>query len=191
MLPKNIIATIVEQYIFTPSCLEETKRGMKEFFDLANVREAEEIDFSIEEVALFSDWLIYDYIASNGRTFLENFITDNPLKLNPSAMSVYQDLLSNYCGVFEVKHVIRGQSFVLENVQNGEKQEISEPLATLDMEEDDVFFGRLAEVGGRCELVGSAGISMPKLHPGTRRFFRAIELKIGPKMMRDVIHNFL
>ncbi len=152
-MKNGTIENIISYYLENKKFSLEIERAEKEFFGLNN----EAVLLSVEEKTreFFMEWLVFDFKLANGYSLLQDYYYLNPHKRPLYEMQVYKDLQNNIYGLLEVQKINLGVGIELVVLHTGEKYYVQEHLATFDCQKGDVFFGRVAFVGGHYELVGA------------------------------------
>ena len=148
MIPKGTIRKVGEYYFSNPKYRDEVFRGLKEFFG-DNIPDNDE--------PLFNEWMMYDFIFSDGKKMLEKFYEENPLSIPLYRREIYNTLTENHYGLFEVMKVIPFKGLSLRRLSDGKEFEVSEISATMDLEIGDVFITRVAMIIDHYQLVASDG----------------------------------
>lgn len=148
MIPKGTIRKVGEYYFGNPEYRHEILRGINEFFD-GNPPNNDE--------PLFNEWMMYDFVFSDGKTMLEKFYNENPLSIPLYRRGIYNTLRENYYGLFEVLEVVPFKGLKLRRVSDKKVFDASEISLTMEIEVGDVFITRVARVFDHYQLVGADG----------------------------------
>jgi len=148
MIPKGTIRKVGEYYFSNLKYRDEIFRGLKEFFG-NNIPNNDE--------PLFNEWMMYDFMFTDGRDMLEKFYEENPLSIPVYRREIYKALTENYYGLFEVLKVMPFKGLLLRRLSDGKEFEVSEISATMDLEVGDVFITRVAKIIDHYQLVGADG----------------------------------
>ena len=116
MLPKGSIAKVYEYYFTAPEFSGEVMRALKDFFNRSDLDKGGSLNTTEQSEVFFNEWFLYDFILENGNTVLDDFITNNPFNLKNEEMELYQNLLDNKYGIFEVLDLELGKSITLKDL---------------------------------------------------------------------------
>ncbi|MEW5761678.1 MAG: hypothetical protein AB1776_00560 [Bacillota bacterium] len=152
------LAAYAEEAVF----IREASRAQELFFhefehNLCNVDE----DFIIERCF---EWFIFDYRLSNGHRIIELFKEDYIDRLPLTEALLLMLWLEAHCSLYEVKAVLPGKGFIVENLLDGKCCRVRNPGTPGDITAESIAFIRLLKVGEEYEFSTSAlGL------PGTRK----------------------
>jgi len=190
MLPRGSIAKIYEYYFTAPQFKDEVIRALREFFNRPDLEKSGSLNIGNEKSkGFFNEWFLYDFIMTNGRMPLEDFINTNPFNLKALELKLYRDLLDNRFGIFEVLEIELGHSLTIEDLQTGKRWLVFENRGTYDLEKGRIFFGRVGRVGDHYELIGADSFSLQDVDDATKKSFRKMKFKITPKEASDILNT--
>lgn len=152
---QGTIANVLDYYFGNPRVFgNELDRASKEFFGKEKPTahgEAEDAQF----LELFTQWFLFHFRFSSGKSVLEDFRERNPYGAAPEALEAYRTLADNIFGYFEVREVRRDEGMTLEYLHEKKTYWVKEKLATHELTPGDVFVGRIGKVGDVYELQGN------------------------------------
>ena len=155
MIPRGTISRVGQYYMSNPEYTDEIFRAFKEFFDKPDLGTDRNIHLEEDEEPLFNEWLTYDFRFSDGKGMLEKYYTENPHNIPEYRRKIYKTLMENYYGFYEVLEVRRMVGLSIRRLHDGKKFDVSEVSATLGLDVEDIFAGRVGNVIDHYELVGS------------------------------------
>lgn len=161
-------------------------RALREFFDRPDLDKGGSLETNEKSEGFFNEWFLYDFVLQGGCTVLEDFIATNPLNLKDAEMKIYQDLLDNTYGIFEVLEIDLGKNIKVIDLQNGKEWIVREFSATFGLEKGSVCFGRIGKVGDHYELIGADPLSLQKIDEATKKSFQQTKFKLTPKIVHEI-----
>lgn len=162
MLPKGFISRVIDHYLMQPTFKTEMDRAMIEFFQLDSIADFDPQMVSPLTGGLLSEWLLYDFILSDGRTMLQNWVETNPQDLAAKTISEYKELLnSQIYSFFEVLQIHPGQSLRLRNIFTDETYFVLEHQGTYDTTLGALLPLRLARYRNNWRIVSADSIQLP------------------------------
>jgi hypothetical protein len=190
MIPRGTISKVGRYYITSPEYTDEINRAFKEFFGKSHLEENEE--------PLFNEWLTYDFKFSDGKSMLEKYYTENPHDILDYKRKIYETLLENYYGLFEVVEVKRYVGLSIKRLKDGKIFDVSEVSATMDLDVEDIFVTRVGKVIDHYELVGCdtkvIKVSQSQDEKKKKFYMDTVFLKVKMDTPKDAIvffRNFL
>lgn len=187
MLPKGSIAKIYEYYFTTPRHSEDVLRAMREFFDRPDLDRGGSLEMNDRSEGLFNEWFLYNFILTNGKTPLVNFIDENPLRVSKNDIALCRTILkSNEYGLFEVLSVDIDKGLMLKNLQTGKEIYVSERKLTSQVTTDSIFFGRIGLVDDHYELIGADTFSIQATGDEIKKYFHGMKFELTPKTAHDI-----
>jgi len=189
MLPRGSIAKLYEYYFTAPQFKGEVICALRGFFNRPDLNKGSFLKTNEKSEGFFNEWFLYDFILNNGQTVLENFITTNPFKLKDKEMELYQKLLNNKYGIFEVIDLELSKSITLKDLQTGKQWLVQERKATFDLKKGYLFFGRIGEVGDHYELIGADSFTLQGVNEKVRRYLRNKKFKLTPKEVNEIFNK--
>jgi len=160
---------------------------MQEFFNRPDLDVGGSLETNDKSEGLFNEWFLYDFVLSNDKTPLANFINENPLGLSKNKMTFYQNLLrSHEYGLFEVLRVEIDRGLTLRNLQTGGEVYVYERKLTSQVEPGSVFFGRIGIVDDHYEIIGADSFSIEALDERVKKHFQRMKFKLTPKITHDI-----
>ena len=190
MLQKGTIAKIYEHYFTAPQFSHDVMRALRDFFNHPDLDRGGSLGTTEMSQGLFNEWFLYDFVLSNGRTVLADFVFSNPLKISANEILLYQEMLNtNLYGLFEVKNVENGEGLMLENLQSGEKTYVYEKKLTSQVRVGDAFFGRIAKVADRYELIGADTYAFQGIDDKFKKLMRKELVKLTPKIAHEILEH--
>ena len=135
--------------------------AIREFFQSEKADYDREVTITDREDSLFMEWITFDYVLQNGKKLIDNFISENPLKLSVQELEVYENLKMNKYGMFEILKVKIDEYIDLESLQSGKIYRVKEKMGTHDAELKTLLFCRVGKVDDHWELIGSDSVSYP------------------------------
>lgn len=135
--------------------------AIREFFQSEKADYDREVTITDREDSLFMEWITFDYVLQNGKKLIDNFISENPLKLSVQELKVYEDLKMNKYGMFEILKVKIDEYIDLESLQSGKIYRVKEKMGTHDAQVKTILFCRVGKVDDHRELIGSDPVSYP------------------------------
>jgi len=161
---------------------ESAHQAFHEFFGIAVNDCPEPDELPDRDIAYFSEWLVFDFRLPNGKTLLEYYIERNPDNLSGVELKTYRDLLTNEYGLWEILEIELGLCMKLRNVQTDQPFEVKECRGTFGLRKGNLFYGRVALVEGRWELVtGTTHVWDVRLGGGAKEYFRKAKDRLSPK----------
>lgn len=140
----------------------EVTSAMHEFFENNDIGPGAKFDFQDQrEEGFFMEWVAFDYRLRNGKKLIEDFISENPLKLSVTELEAYEDLMINKYGMFEIVGIKLDEYIDLESLQSGKTYHVKEKMGTHDARLATILFCRIGKVDDHWELIGSDPISYP------------------------------
>src|SRR3989344_7124887 len=125
MLRPNMISRLQGYYFNNPLYKRDLVRSTREFFDAPDFQHGGFVRGPEESIGFYNEWFMYDFILRDGESVLACFVRTNPLALSLEELSVYQDLLDNRFGLFEILSVVPLQSMELRLLTTGETFAVS------------------------------------------------------------------
>ncbi len=187
MLPKGSISKVYEYYFTTPRYGDDIMRALREFFDRPDLDRGGYLETDEKSEGLFNEWFLYDFLLTNRKTALADFVAENRLELSVTGMALYQNLLeTNIYGLYEVTSIDIDVGLMLKNLQTAKEVYVQERKLTLQVKPGSVFFGRVARVGDHYELVGADTFSIDALDRTTKKSLRKMGFKLTPKIAHDI-----
>jgi hypothetical protein len=190
MIPRGTISKVGKYYTTSPEYVDEIARAFKEFFGKSHLEENEE--------PLFNEWLTYDFKFSDGKSMLEKYYTENPHDILDYKRKIYETLLENYYGLFEVVEVKRYVGLSIKRLKDGKIFDVSEVSATMDLDVEDIFVTRVGKVIDHYELVGCdtkvIKVSQSQDEKKKKFYMDTVFLKVKMDTPKDAIvffRNFL
>lgn len=185
-MTKNLISKMIDYFYGHAKFSDEIGRAMKEFMDIP--ADGVLLTFPKELAPHFTEWFVYDFKLTDGRTPLAYFYEVNPYKLSPWQRQEYKDLQDNEYGMYEVLKVDLDVGLEIKNLASGHKYYVYEHGATFELVKGSIFFTRAAKNGDHYELVGANSFIFPaKLGGGLRRNLEHEKRKLSPKDLRFLI----
>jgi len=178
MLPENSISRVIEYYLSNKKFADDALKAFNEFFGEQKLKP------SLEEGAMakFTEWFIYDFKLSNGKTPIEDYYEHNPYNISIINLQLYKELQDNVYSLFEIKKIDIGKGMNLLNIRNNKSYYVNEYAATLEAKEGLLLFGRLCFVNGHYELIGSDAYTFSaEMKDDLVKAFKGARLKITPK----------
>ena len=186
-MEKGTIGKIIDYYFSSPSYSGQIEGAMIEFFEVESMQTLRRGTIDEQELEFFCEWFVFDYKWNNNKTTLANFYHNNPLNLKQIDLQIYNDLQTNQYGMWEVISVDPGQGLRLENLQSGKKFDVKEYKATFELRPKDIFYNRLAFIGGHWEIVGANSFSLSvKFNKTVKEIWRKDKTPITPKDSRRI-----
>jgi hypothetical protein len=149
---------------------DDILRSMREFFDMPNLTQSEAVSGVQESVGFYNEWFMYDFILRKDMSVLKHFVQTNPLKVSSEELAVYEDMLDNRFGLFEIISITPLQSMCLKLVAIGEIFTVIEYAATMEAQVGWGIFARVARVGDHYEMVGADGMTVPLQDPNFKPY---------------------
>jgi hypothetical protein len=163
---------------------------MREFFDRPDLDQGGSLETNEKSGGLFNEWFLYDFVLTNGKTALANFIAENPLGLSTAEMTLYQNLLkTNEYGLYEVISVDINKGLLLKNSQTGKEVYVYERKLTSQIKPSSIFFGRVGQVKDHYELIGADTFSLNGLDETAKKSLRKMKFKLTPKVAHEIWKN--
>ncbi|MDA3839501.1 MAG: hypothetical protein PF572_00275 [Patescibacteria group bacterium] len=179
-MQEGTISRVMHYYLEKEVFNTEIERAKKEFFSVSENGSILTIKEDYEP--FFLEWLVFDFKLTNGDGLFEDYYLRNPKKLPLYEMQIYKNLQNNIYGLLEVKSVDIGKGLEILILHTGKKYYIEEHNATFQLVKGNIFFGRIADVGGHWELVGSDSFMFDiRINDGYRKSFLKGKKKITPK----------
>lgn len=161
MLRPDIISRLLGYYFNTPKYEADLIRSTAEFFDKPDFKRNQDVSGVHESIGFYNEWFMYDFLLSSNETPLTNFARTNPFSLSKEEVRVYEDLLDNYFGLFEVLDVMPTKGMLLKLLLDKKEFLVEEFNASFDAEKGFGIFTRVARVGNHYEMVGSNSFAVP------------------------------
>ncbi|HEY4510654.1 MAG TPA: hypothetical protein VJJ73_02350 [Candidatus Paceibacterota bacterium] len=187
MLPRGSISKVYKYYFTTTRFSDEVLQAMREFFDRPDLDRGGFLETDEKSEGLFNEWFLYDFVLTNGKTTLANFVAENPLNFSADEMAFYQSLLeTNAYGLYEILSIDINIGLMLKNLQTEVKIYVHEQKLTSQVKPGNIFFGRAGQVKDHYELIGADTFSLGKLGGTDKKFLHEMNLKLTPKIARDL-----
>lgn len=186
MLRSDTISRLQRYYFDNPLYKRELVRSTQEFFDEPNFQYGGFVRGPEESIGFYNEWFMYDFVLRDGESVLSHFVHVNPLALSPEELGVYQDLLDNRFGLFEILSVVPLRSMELRLLTTGEIFTVVEYAATMDAKEGWGLFGRVSRVGDHYEMVGADSFTVPLRDPEFKPYLDKVLAK-GKLTPKDVL----
>jgi len=104
----------------------------------------------------FHEWLIFDFIAEENRTFIDLFIDDNNKnKLTPEELEVLSVMRKSSVSLYEVEDVFTGRGVLLKDVLLGDSYELFDVEISNYMRKGNMLATRLIHLDGKYVIVGA------------------------------------
>jgi len=161
MLKKGTISRVGCFYLKTPEYKDDVIRAIGEFFkdSIYKQTRASLLFRTPQEEEFFNEWFLYDFRFSDNKGMLEKYYYENPENLPEYRRAIYKDLMENYFGLYEVLEIRPFTGLKIKRLEDSKVFDVYEMSLTTQVEVGDLFFGRVASVGDRYELVGSDSMS--------------------------------
>jgi len=194
MLPKNSISRVGEYYMTRLKYQKEMLRAMRDFFDRPDLAPGAHLDLGKFDTPLFNEWVMFDYVFTDGKKMLEKYYEDNPHKLSLPELALYKYLQKNIYGFFKVLEVKMGMGELLEDMMTGDEYWVVEYKGTLSTIPGYVITNRVAKIGDDYMMVGC---DVPAYNLND---YKGIEMRIrellkhgrpNPKMIRKIVNDKL
>ena len=179
-MQEGIISRLIAYYLENDKFSTEIERAKNIFFESSD--DATVLMIENEYEPFFLEWLVFDFKLSDNKGLLEDYYERNPKKLQLYERQIYKNLENNVYGLLEVEKIEVGEGLELLMLHTGKKYYVKEQSATHYLSKGDLFFGRVADVGGHWELVGSDSFNFNiRLDSKARKFFIDSERKLTPR----------
>ena len=120
------------------------------------------MQISEEASGYFTEWFLFDYSFRNGKTPLQYFMQENPLKLSEKDILLYTELnKTQHHDFFEVLSIIQDKTLMLRSVRDGRTYEASERSTTNGPQIGDVLVCRIGKIDEVWELVSNNALTLP------------------------------
>ena len=171
---------------FFQSHSDEMIFAMRDFFEDDSIGPGGKLNIqNDQEEGLFMEWITFDYRFRDGRSLLENFISENPLNMAKKELQVYEDLQMNKYGFFEIQDIKIDEYLELESLQSGKIYKVLEKRGTRNAKLKTTFLCRVGKVGDHWELVGSDPVGFPVYFTArVKKIMREGKEKYSPKDAR-------
>lgn len=182
---ERVIANLLDYYIGEEEFALDIQWAGEEFYNQAN--DSGSVNISEEANALFNEWLVFDYVMSNGKRPIEDYYDRNPQSLSANDLQIYKDLQNNEYAMFEVLKVEEGRGLAIKSLQSGKEYYVRERKATYQIENGNIFPGRVGKVGDHWELVGADLFFFDvQIDRKLRDRFLNEKEKLTPKIIYDI-----
>ncbi len=179
-MQEEVISRLISYYLENEKFSTEIERAKNIFFGTPDDTAVLMIEDKYE--SFFLEWLVFDFKLSNNKTLIADYYDRNPRKLQLYERQIYKNLENNVYGLLEVKKIQTDEGLEALMLHTGKKYYLKERSATHYLNQGNLFFGRVADVGGHWELVGSDSFTLDiKLDSKARKFFLGSGQKITPR----------
>lgn len=179
------IINLIEYYLESNEFAYEMECAGEEFFN--HEENSTDIDISEDAQGLFNEWLVYDFVLASGKKLIEDYYDRNPRNLSQDGLRMYKDLQNNEYAMFEVLKVEEGRGMAVKSLQSGREYYVRERKATYQIENGNIFPGRVGRVGDHWELVGTDLFFFDiQINKKTRDRFINEKEKLTPKIIYDI-----
>lgn len=185
MLPQGFISRVIEHYLAQPEFKIEMDRAIIEFFQLDSIADFDPQNVSPLTEGLLSEWLLYDFILSDNKTMLQNWVKTNPQNLTDKTLGEYRELLNTHIySFFEVLQIHPGKSLRLRNIFTDETYFVLEHQGTYDTTMRALLPLRLARYHNDWRMISANSIQLPTQLP--RNLLQSLKttspkLRLSPK----------
>ncbi len=119
----------------------------------------EELDGVTEYIL---EYAIFDYRTRGGRSLLEEYIDENPDELVEVRLKGFSDVLrTHFFSSFEIKRVMRGEWFEVEDYFTGKVYRLWDSLGSENIPESGMIMARIAKSEGKWSIVSGHVEVMP------------------------------
>ena len=159
---------LVIQYAHTKPTVVDT--ALKEFFGKPPNK-----PYNDENImALFAEWLIFEYRQANGSTFLIEYILRNPDLLNESQLNRLRQIVQTQIySQFQIMSVVPGKYLRLKNIFTGKLHDVFDQLGSSNINNHGSLIARIACVDNFWYLVGANPLFIPMTY--TPRMLRMLK----------------
>lgn len=164
------------------------RKAWEDFFQDADVYpQMEGFD---DLVALFNEWFIFDFKLDSGTTPVIEYFLKNPDNLSQEAMAEFSQIVkTQHFEMLELVDLKRGEWMKAYGMFGGKTYKIYEVSGSLTCPDYGTFWGRLAKIDNRWQLVGSNPLFLPTIStPRLKKVFLKDKKKPSPQ---DVLRFFL
>ncbi len=145
---------------------------------------------SEEAFGYFMEWFLFEHVLRNGKTPLQYFAQENPLKFSEETVRLYAEMdKTQHYDFFEVLSITKNKALELRSVRDGRRYAVSEKMATSGPRVGDVIVCRVGKVGEVWELISSDPIAMPKPSKNDIRRMREEFPIVNPKIVYHEIFD--
>lgn len=136
-----------------------------------------------EVIALFNEWLVFDFKFPSGVNALVDYFFKNPDNLQDEVLAELEQIVKTQC--FEMLELIdlkKGEWLKVYGLFSGKTYKIYEVSGSLTCPDYGTFWGRLARIDGRWQLVGGSPVFLPTTtSPRLKKVFLKEKKKPSPK----------
>jgi hypothetical protein len=162
MLQKSFLRIISDWSMEEISRADELEAAFNELGVLELLQIITDQEMFMTLTGLTSEWVLYEYHTKcfDGKTTLEYFVANNPLKLSETKIRAYTNLLGATIQMYEVMKVIKGQSVTV-RASNGNVFDIFDINTSLSIVPHTTIVARVAKVAGVYNIVGHMAYAVP------------------------------
>lgn len=112
---------------------------------------------------LFNEWLIFDF-KSKDITFIIEYYLKNPDELSNDLLEELKQIIETQCfDMLEMQSIKRGEWIKAYGLYSGKTYQIYDHRGSLSSPDKGTFWGRIAKVDNRYQLVGSNPLFYPTI----------------------------
>lgn len=203
MIPPGFISKVINYYTSQPKFYAEIDRAVTSFFDIASPDDLTPDMLSLECEALLNEWLIFDFQFSDGRTLLQHWIEENPLRVSRDKLHDYQALLQTNCySLFETVECCPGYSITLRDIFSDTVYEVLERTASQQLQSGVIMPARVGQYRDDWYLVSADSVQFPaRFDESFREYLKStssnrrlttkdIVSLLFPQNAKDTTHQF-
>lgn len=174
---------------YTNSKPSEAQKGFEEFWGKDTVPDSGDTELW----QYYTEWMIFDFIQSTGRTFLIEYVLLNPDNLDSKVIDQFKQIAEtqNYSD-YQILDLKRGEWIKLEDIYTGKIYKVYDKLGSENVPDEGTMFARVARVDDKWYLVGANSATYPityteRMKKGLRNDFTKNKIKLTPKDLYKLI----
>ena len=167
----------------------EAERGFKEFWENDIIPDRNDTELW----QYYMEWIMFDFVLKNGRTFLIDYVLLNPDHLDQQTISQFKQIAEtqNYSD-YQIFGIKRGEWINLEDIYTGKIYKVYDELGSKTILDEGTILARIARVDGKWYLVGANPVGFPityteRMKKNLRNDFSKNKTKITPKDLYKLI----
>ncbi len=157
----NIKLGKIIEYATLISNAEESEKAFVQFFDKYTPNDFEEKKQE-QVIALFNEWLIFEFINNRKQRFIDLYYFNNPDNLSKQKIDELKQIIeTEHFEFLEIGKIKRGYWFMAYGFITKKEYKIYDRMGSASLPTVGVLPGRIAKVNGKWYLVGCDTFVLP------------------------------